>query len=488
MAWQARASRGALALAFLALVSCSESSAGTAPGAEATQSSTSTGAGTTTDGAGGAATTSTGDPATATATTTGSGGASVSTNGVTTTAAGETTTTGTASTTGGAGGTSSDVIQALREYLAIERAERPSLESQPFAQTALTASQAETARELFWEDHAAFVTETRESENSERSITLEGQTLIYDYTVFGDEPAGGHSLFISLHGGGEADASVNDEQWENQKVLYQPDEGIYLAPRAPTNTWNLWHEPHIDPLFDRLITNLIVFERVDPNRVYVMGYSAGGDGVYQLGPRMADYWAAAAMMAGHPNDAKPESLRNIGFTIHVGGLDTSFDRNLVAEQWGGLLDALEEGDPGGYPHYVEIHPDKPHWMDLEDAVAVPWMADFTRNPVPERVVWLQDDVTHPRFYWLSVDDAQAGTLITASYAGQTVELEADVPSVTVRLSDAMLDLDAPVIVQSGGSVLFEGMVERSLVTLQLTTEERGDPALVFSASITVALP
>ena len=42
---------------------------------------------------------------------------------------------------------------------------------------------------------------------------------------------------------------VNDQQWENQKKLYTLDEGIYLAPRAPTNTWNLWHEAHIDRLF-----------------------------------------------------------------------------------------------------------------------------------------------------------------------------------------------------------------------------------------------
>ncbi|MEM7298333.1 MAG: hypothetical protein AAF391_08720 [Bacteroidota bacterium] len=52
-----------------------------------------------------------------------------------------------------------------------------------------------------------------------------------------------------------------------------------------------------------------------------MGYSAGGDGVYQLAPRMADSLAAAAMMAGHPNDASPLGLRNIGFTLHMGGKD-----------------------------------------------------------------------------------------------------------------------------------------------------------------------
>jgi poly(3-hydroxybutyrate) depolymerase len=51
-----------------------------------------------------------------------------------------------------------------------------------------------------------------------------------------------------------------------------------------------------------------------------MGYSAGGDGVFQIAPRMADHWAAAAMMAGHPGDAAALNLRNLPFTIFMGGL------------------------------------------------------------------------------------------------------------------------------------------------------------------------
>ncbi|MFM8642358.1 MAG: polyhydroxyalkanoate depolymerase, partial [Phycisphaerales bacterium] len=110
-----------------------------------------------------------------------------------------------------------------------------------------------------------------------------------------------------------APAPVNDAQWENQKRLYSPPEGVYVAPRAPTNEWNLWHQGHVDALFDRLIENLVMCERVDPDRIYLMGYSAGGDGVYQLAPRMADRFAAAAMMAGHPNEAVPDGLRNLPF-------------------------------------------------------------------------------------------------------------------------------------------------------------------------------
>ena len=291
-----------------------------------------------------------------------------------------------------------------------------------------------------------------------------------------------------MHGGGNADPSVNDEQWANQQTLYQPAEGIYLCPRAPTDTWNLWHEAHIDPMFERLITNLIVLEGVNPDRVYVMGYSAGGDGVYQLGPRMADHWAAAAAMAGHPNDAQPSSLRNIGFTIHVGALDTSYDRNLVAQQWNDQLDQLEAGDPGGYAHVVEVHAGKPHWMDLEDAVAVPWMAGFTRTPMPGTVVWYQDDVPHTRFYWLAVEAAQAKAKaqVRATITGQKIALESsNVPNIKVRLSDDLLDLDQAVVVTTNGTERWNGLATRTIALLAKTLEERGDPRTVFSAEVAV---
>ena len=81
---------------------------------------------------------------------------------------------------------------------------------------------------------------------------------------------------------------------EKPDAFVQASRKAYLCPRAPTDTWNLWHQAHIDPLFDRLIENMIIFNEVDPDKVYLMGYSAGGDGVYQLAPRMCDRFCSCS--------------------------------------------------------------------------------------------------------------------------------------------------------------------------------------------------
>ncbi|MBI1371578.1 MAG: alpha/beta hydrolase [Phycisphaera sp.] len=382
---------------------------------------------------------------------------------------------------------SKHAVAQLEAYLKSPRAERPAIAGQAFTQTPLTRADAERAQQLLWDDHVAIIRATRADEMKARRLTDSEHVMPFFYSVTGDKPVSGRSLYISMHGGGNAPPRVNDQQWENQKRLYKVPEGVYVAPRAPTNTWNLWHEPHIDVLFDRLIEDLIVFEEVDPNRVYIMGYSAGGDGVYQLAPRMADRFAAASMMAGHPNDASPLGLRNLPFSIHVGANDGGYKRNEVAAQWGEKLDALHDADPDGYVHWVTLYAGKGHWMDREDAAAVPWMAKFTRNPTPDRVVWRQQ--RHTRFYWLACDTPEKGAVVRATRSGQTIDLAAEgVTQITVRLNDHMLDLDRDVTVTTAGRPIYAGRASRTIGVIDKTLAERGDPASVFSAEIVVPLP
>jgi hypothetical protein len=400
-------------------------------------------------------------------------------------------------------GKSAEAVKALKAALASTPLSE--LADKEFATVPLTKADAVTARELLWQAHATFIRRERAQEVKDRVLKEDKLGLPYFFRAFSDnlempfffktfgtKPKGGHSLWISLHGGGGAPAKVNDQQYENQKKLYTLDEGIYLAPRAPTNTWNLWHEAHIDRLFGRLIEDLIVLEDVNPDKVYVMGYSAGGDGVYQLAPRMADTWAGAAMMAGHPNGVSLLSLRNVPFALQVGGNDAAYNRNKVAKEYGEQLDKLQAGDPKGYPHFVKIHEGKAHWMNLEDKAALPWLAKFTRNPVPEKVVWKQTGTPHDRSYWLAVPKGEAkdGTLAVAERSGQKIEITQSekVGKLLIRLDDQMADLDQPVTVTHAGKELFAGTPPRTIAVLAKTLVGRGDPRLMFDAEVSVELP
>jgi len=352
----------------------------------------------------------------------------------------------------------------------------------------LTRAQADQAIALLGAARMRSISGAAAAAIATKQITIGDKTLKWESKRFGDAAPGKRSLWISMHGGGNASAAVNDQQWRNQIRLYEPAEGIYLAPRAPTDTWNLWHEGHIDPLFQQLIDAQVAVNGVDPNRVYLMGYSAGGDGVWQLAPRMADRFAAAAMMAGHPNDGSLLGLRNLPFAIFMGGADGAYDRNRIAAEKTVALDRLKAADPGGYSHMSRIYPGLPHWMNRKDAEALPWMAGFTRDPWPKRIVWEQDDVLHDRFYWLEVPAgaAKAGDTMTAAVEGQTITLTGAVPAGTMlRLSDRLIDLDRPLRVIVNGKAAYSGKVARTARAVEQSLLERADPASAATALLTL---
>ena len=225
---------------------------------------------------------------------------------------------------------------------------------------------------------------------------------------------------------------------------------------------------------------------VDPNRVYLLGYSAGGDGVYQLAPRMGDRLAAASMMAGHPNDASPLGLRNLPFAIYMGGKDAAYKRNEVAAAWGAKLDKLASESDGGYPHLTTIYPEYGHWMNGDDKSALPWMASHTRVTWPKTLVWHQDDVTRTRFAWLAVDEgtAKRGTTTRATVDEQVITIETDhTDPITLRLRDELIDLDQPITVMVNGTKKFHGNVARSRGVMARSMHERFDPAAAATAEL-----
>ena len=322
-------------------------------------------------------------------------------------------------------------------------------------------------------------------------VTQGDLKMRYTIQVFGKKPTNGRSMWISMHGGGNAPTSLNDSQWDNQKQLYKPEEGVYVCPRAPWDDWDMWFKNPIDRMFEELIQTMMLFHDVNPDKVYILGYSAGGDGVWRIAPRMADHWAAASMMAGHPGDVNLLGVRNMPFMLWCGGADAAYNRNTEVAKRGLELDSLQRTDPEGYIHETHILAGKPHWMDLEDKAALPWMAKYTRNPYPSTVVWCQGDNGRTHFYWLGVPSAetQKGNILRAHIKNNIVTInQSDYSQVTIYLNDQLVDLDKTIKVVYGKKTLFKGKLSRTAENLRKSLEERGDPTYCFPAILKVNIP
>lgn len=329
---------------------------------------------------------------------------------------------------------------------------------------------------------------TAKADWDKRKIQIGNDSLHFTVKVFGEKPADGRSMFISMHGGGNGPASMNNQQYKNQQRLYKPAEGVYFVPRAPSNTWNMWHQEPVDGLFERAIADAVIMEGVNPNKVYVMGYSAGGDGVYQLAPRMADHWAAAAMMAGHPGDAPILNLRNLPLFLAVGEKDGAYNRNGLLTEWSKKLDSLQSSDKGGFIHDAHLMAGMPHWMKQQDTISVAWMAKFRRNPYPQKVNWVQDDAVRMHFYWLSVPagSAKKANTVFVSYEGQEINIARnDNDTLHILLNDKMMNLDKKITVRQNGKVVFNGKVIRRKELIHKTFADRNDADYIFSAGIII---
>jgi hypothetical protein len=129
-------------------------------------------------------------------------------------------------------------------------------------------------------------------------VRFENHLSPYTVKQVGARPANGWALFIAMHGGGGVRKEVNDRQWNQMQIYYRdhPEAGgyIYLALRAPNDTWNGFYDVYVYPLVANLVRQFLLFGDVDPNKVFIMGYSHGGYGAYAIGPKMPDRFAAIA--------------------------------------------------------------------------------------------------------------------------------------------------------------------------------------------------
>lgn len=282
-------------------------------------------------------------------------------------------------------------------------------------------------------------------------------TLNYTVEIIGDPlttDGVGRPLYIALHRGSgpptdtqtsmdpEDVTKTNDHYWKDMASSYKGAirSGVWISARGIGDTPDMHYTGANYVLIERLIENMIVFGALDkrttspvainPNKVYLVGFSAGGDGVYRLAPRLAQRFAAVNMGGGHPGSVILGSdvtspplraktiLRNLANTpicLQVGEKDKYLDRSQLVAQSAMDLNMVKayytnvfRGQKNSvYDYCVNIHPTNPdpqdgdlyehrhkHWEEVNFNWSNP-MKDRGTQPVIDdyatwRTTWAND--------------------------------------------------------------------------------------------------
>jgi hypothetical protein len=322
-----------------------------------------------------------------------------------------------------------------------------------------------------------------------KQVRFDKHLSAYTVKTVGTRPTNGWALFIAMHGGGGAPKQVNDSEWKVMQRYYRdhPELGgyRYVALRAPNDTWNGFYDVYVYPLVANLIRQFLFFSDVDPNKVFIMGYSHGGYGAFAIGPKMPDRFAAIHASASAPTDGETtaKTLRNTVFTYMMGEKDTMYGRIDRCRKFDQAVQELRAKHTNAYPVVMQFVPNNGHG-GLPDRDKIVQMYPHTRNPVPTELTWLMTDKVITDFYWLHVPTAGKKREIEATCRDNRliVSTTTNVPSVTVLLDSRLIDFSKPVTVEFDGEKSSHKL-QPSLRTLCETLLRRSDSELAFTAAI-----
>ncbi len=315
----------------------------------------------------------------------------------------------------------------------------------------------------------------------------------YTVRAVGTRPASGWGLVIAMHGGGGAPQELNDEQWREMQTHYRdhPENGgyLYLALRAPNNTWNGFYDDYVYPLVGSLVKQNLLFGGVDPNKVFLIGYSHGGYGAFAIGPKEPDLFAAVHASAAAPTDGETtaKTLRNTVFSAWVGEHDLMYGRLDRDRKFDGEVRALRGDRTDIYPVTIDVKAGHGH-SDLPDRDFLAGMTVAARNPVPRDLTWLMTDSVITDFFWLQTSAPAKEREIDAACENNRIVVTTtpNVISATVLLDSRLIDFTRPVALTVNGKKSQVHPVP-SLRTLCETLGRRGDPDRAFTARIALPL-
>jgi hypothetical protein len=346
-------------------------------------------------------------------------------------------------------------------------------------------------REVAWKAYReAPVHNSAKEDYLANQVRFESHLSPYTVKQVGTRPPSGWPLFIAMHGGGGTPKEINDRQWKQMQTYYRehPEVGgyLYLALRAPNDTWNGFYDVYVYPLVANLVRQFLLFGDVDANKVFLMGYSHGGYGAYAIGPKMPDRFAAihASAAAATDGETTAKTLRNTIFTAMVGEKDTMYGRCERNLKFRASVEALRGDRTDIYPVAVQIIEGNGH-TGLPDRDRIVDMYPAIRNPVPPELTWQMTDNVIRDFFWLRCDapgkDLEIDEICRENQL--TITTTGSITNATVFLDERLINFAKPVSIEFNKQRLKTKRIQPSLRTLCETMARRGDPELAFTARL-----
>lgn len=349
-------------------------------------------------------------------------------------------------------------------------------------------------KKILWEQYRQHGKHESLREDFESSrVRSAGHESPWTMKDVGKRGPNGWPLFIAMHGGGGTAKRVNDSQWRHMQIYYRDQAQLpgykYLALRAPNDTWNGFYDDYVYPLVHELIRQQVLFNDVDPNRVYIIGYSHGGYGAFAIGPKIPDHFAAIHSSAAAPTSGETtgETLANTRFTYMIGAKDTAYGRAERCQDFAKSMKEMRGDRHDLYPVTMFWKPNKGHG-GLPDRDMIKEMYGFQRNPVPRELHWKMSDTVVKDFFWLSCDAPVKENAISATCKDNSVDIK--LPAGTecsVWLDSRLVDFSLPVKVTVNGKPLDLKAVP-SVEAMAKSMQRRGDLFRTFSCEMKIQAP
>jgi hypothetical protein len=328
----------------------------------------------------------------------------------------------------------------------------------------------------------------------------------------------GKGLIVGLHGGGEGVGSASEAtKWKLKGCMGMYPQGIRLV----HDTWNTVHG-------ERFVLSLIEIAKaqhqVDPDRIFIAGFSMGGTGSWFLAGRHPDLFAGAMPYHGvfmaTPRSQVPTkeavggiqpgtlpNVRNLAMWYTTGMVDRNCMPGTYLFAWDRLLELREE-DPEGYRkiHFKAWDGVAHAFPPGEPGKGYAFMAKQMRDTFPETIVWEYLARPMPRptsedrgkcdrlekrfYYWLKCDEPRDRTTIRATRKGNEIDItisgmRRDPRGLTVLLNEEMIDPEKDVVVRANGREVYRGKPKPDLWTVLETLDARLDTRMVFDRRIAI---